>query len=141
MTINLQLVKIFVLNLLLGIRGRKRAKVKTLGSSKYLGVVGLVLAVSILFITLPEVAMPLEGTLCLDPYTQNPCADHHCPMDNSQPVHHCPLCCSLSHHFNSEPYQGLVLPLTSNGVAAVVNRTFLNDLLAETIFHPPEIST
>lgn len=100
----------------------------------------LLVGVLILFVILPEVASPLEqGILSLEFHRANPCQDHHCPMDTSQPIHHCPLCCNFSHHFTNEAAQGFCLTLSDSfSSVAAVSQNVLNNLLPESIFHPPE---
>ncbi|HHT9140462.1 MAG TPA: hypothetical protein ACFYEA_03340 [Candidatus Tripitaka californicus] len=90
------------------------------------GIWRLLMGLVIMFITLPEVAIPH-------------CEDHHCPMDASQPVHHCPLCCTFSHHFTVESSNGWPLsPASLSGLASLKSHSFLPAFLSDSIFQPPE---
>gem|GEM_PF-4831866 len=101
------------------------------------GIWRLLMGLVILFITLPEVAIPHEEVLCL--VNNGHCEDHHCPMDTSQPAHHCPLCCTFSHHFTVESSNGWPLsPASPSGLASLKSHSFLPTFLSDSIFQPPE---
>ncbi|MFQ5863290.1 MAG: hypothetical protein ACE5IC_09250 [Candidatus Brocadiales bacterium] len=105
-----------------------------------LPILRLIVGMAILLITLPEVAMPHEGgAFAIDVCTDNPYTDHHCPVNTSEPTHHCPQCCVLSHSFTNETSQNLSFSVSDDcGAAVVFERIALSNLLPDTIFHPPE---
>lgn len=110
-------------------------------SPKYLSVLRLMVGVALLLVTLPDVvAMPHEGgVLTTGNYTSGTHTDHHCPANSSEPTHHCPQCCVLSHSFVNESCQSLPFVMSGDcGVAVVLERIAIGNLLPDTIFHPPE---
>lgn len=100
----------------------------------------LVIGMLFLFITLPEAAMSHEmGILTTNCCANDPYTDHHCPVDGSEPIHHCPQCCIFSHSFTGESCQDISFIVPSDcGTVMVFERTTISSLLPDTIFHPPE---
>lgn len=100
----------------------------------------LTVGVALLLVTLPDVAMPRgEGVLAMGDYASSTHTNHHCPANSSEPSHHCPQCCVISHSFVNESYQVLPFIISGDcGVAVVLERIAVGNLLPDTIFHPPE---
>lgn len=114
--------------------------VKDTGSKKYAAVMRLVIGMVFLIVTLPEGAMSHEiKVLTAGCCANDPCADHHCPVDGSEPIHHCPQCCTFSHSFTDESCQSISFIVPDDcGMATVFEHTTISNLLPDTIFHPPE---
>lgn len=101
----------------------------------------LILSLSIF----PDVGLPSENTynkveVSSTSEVTDSCNEHHCPILPTKPFHHCTVCCSLPHYYVGNLSTEVAFhsnnPLQSY---SLTEDALYKELLAKTIFHPPQV--
>jgi hypothetical protein len=96
------------------------------------------------FSILPEAVFSFEDTFdkveigSASSEGTNSCNEHHCPVVPNQPCQHCPVCCTVSHHFTNQS-TGIIFHFNNSSQPFSIAEDVLDkELFAKKLFRPPQ---